>query len=154
MLEIGHLNEGDHEAWRRLAQGYNDFYETVCPDEAYQRAWRRLRAGVDVHALGARLEGRLIGIAHYLFHVNVWRPDVCYLQDLFVDEAVRGLEAVLARMHREGRIFHGMFVSDRSIMTCAMHAGSQREVHFIDAADGGYALAAKKLKEQVAAARA
>ena len=109
MLEIGHLNEGDHEAWRRLAQGYNDFYETVCPDEAYQRAWRRLRAGVDVHALGARLEGRLIGIAHYLFHVNVWRPDVCYLQDLFVDEAVRGqgaaralIDAVAAEARKKG----------------------------------------------------
>ena len=36
-------------------------------------------------------------------------------------------------------------------MTCLMHVGSAREVHFIDGADGGYALAAKMLKGQVGA---
>ncbi len=32
----------------------------------------------------------MLGITHYLFQPNVWSADVCYLQDLFVDEAARG----------------------------------------------------------------
>jgi GNAT superfamily N-acetyltransferase len=31
-----------------------------------------------------------VGIAHYLFHTNVWTQRVCYLQDLFVDPLARG----------------------------------------------------------------
>ncbi len=109
MVEITPLTEPDYEAWQRLSQGYNDFYETVWPDEVYRRVWRRLLAGQDMHALGARLDGKLIGIAHYLFHVHVWRGDVCYLQDLFVDETVRGkgaaralIEAVAAAARERG----------------------------------------------------
>jgi GNAT superfamily N-acetyltransferase len=109
MIEIAPLADSDRAVWEVLATGYNDFYETVWPPEAYDRVWRRLRAGEDVHALGARLDGRLAGIAHYLFHANVWRDDVCYLQDLFVDETVRGqgaaralIDAVAAEARRRG----------------------------------------------------
>jgi GNAT superfamily N-acetyltransferase len=96
MIEIAPLRDADRPDWQRLARGYNDFYETEWPEEVYERTWRRLNAGHDVHALGARLEGQLVGIAHYLFHASVWRDDVCYLQDLFVDETVRGLGAARA----------------------------------------------------------
>ena len=44
----------------------------------------------ELHGLAARLDGRVVGIAHYLFHTNVWVDEVCYLADLFVDEQVRG----------------------------------------------------------------
>ncbi len=96
MIAIGPLGESDRAAWERMARGYNDFYETVLPAADYDRAWRRLRADQEIHGLGARLDGRLVGIAHFLFHANVWRDDVCYLQDLFVDEAVRGQGAARA----------------------------------------------------------
>lgn len=89
MIAIAPFGEPDRAAWERLARGYNDFYETVLPAADYDLAWRRLRAGEQIHGLGARLDGRLVGIAHFLFHANVWRDDVCYLQDLFVDESVR-----------------------------------------------------------------
>ena len=44
----------------------------------------------DIHAFAGRLDGRLVGITHYFFHAHVWMGDVCYLQDLFTDEAARG----------------------------------------------------------------
>jgi GNAT superfamily N-acetyltransferase len=106
---VGPLEEQDRAAWQRLARGYNDFYETVLDEAAYEHTWRRLRSGTDVHALGARLNGRLVGIVHYLFHASIWREDTCYLQDLFVDEAVRGqgaaralIDAVASAARRRG----------------------------------------------------
>ncbi len=109
MIEIGPLKMSDRTAWERLARGYNDFYQTVLPNSDYDRAWRRLRVDAEIHALGARLDGRLVGIAHFLFHNNIWRNQVCYLQDLFVDEAARGqgaaralIDAVAAAARRRG----------------------------------------------------
>ena len=109
MIEIGPLQKSDRAAWEKLARGYNDFYETVLPDSDYDRAWRRLLADKEIHGLGARLDARLVGIAHFLFHSNIWRAEVCYLQDLFVDEAVRGqgaaralIDAVAAIARRRG----------------------------------------------------
>jgi GNAT superfamily N-acetyltransferase len=84
------LGPADRAAWEVLARGYKDFYETVVPDAGYDETWQRLLAGTDVHALGAWLDGRLVGIAHYLFHVTVWSADACYLQDLFVAPETRG----------------------------------------------------------------
>lgn len=60
------------------------------PDDGYEETWQRLLAGAELNGIGARLDGRLVGIAHYLFHVTIWSADACYLQDLFVDEAARG----------------------------------------------------------------
>jgi GNAT superfamily N-acetyltransferase len=44
-----------------------------------------------VHALVAELDGRLLGLAHYIFHRNTTMlGPVCYLQDLFTAEPARG----------------------------------------------------------------
>lgn len=109
MIEITKLQKSDRAAWEKLARGYNAFYETVLPDSDYDRAWQRLLADDEIHGLGARLDDRLVGIAHFLFHSNIWRAEVCYLQDLFVNEAVRGqgaaralIDAVAAAARRRG----------------------------------------------------
>src|SRR5260370_11520676 len=52
--------------------------------------------GEATHGLAARLDGRLVGIAHYMFQTSIWFDDVCYLADLFVDETVRGQGAARA----------------------------------------------------------
>jgi GNAT superfamily N-acetyltransferase len=90
MIEITPLRETDRPGWQPLAVGYNAFYERVLTDADYDRTWRRLMKGEEMHGLAARLDGRVVGIAHYLFHTSIWFADVCYLADLFVDEAVRG----------------------------------------------------------------
>jgi len=89
-LDVTPLAADDRARWEVLARGYKTFYKTTLPDADYERAWQRLLHAESVHGLGARVDGRLVGIAHYLFHGNVWVDEVCYLADLFVDEQVRG----------------------------------------------------------------
>ena len=93
---ISPLRPDDRARWNVLARGYKTFYETVLTDAEYDRGWKRLLAEDGIHGIGAHLDGRLVGITHYLFHANVWSADVCYLQDLFVDAAVRGKGAARA----------------------------------------------------------
>ena len=109
MIEITPLRETDRPGWQPLAVGYNAFYERVLTDADYDRTWRRLMKGEEMHGLAARLDGRVVGIAHYLFHTSIWLDDVCYLADLFVDETVRGqgaaralIEAVAAAVSSRG----------------------------------------------------
>jgi hypothetical protein len=67
-----------------------------------------------------------------------------------LDRASRNaLQIVLETARTEGSIFYGLHVTDRAMITCLMHTGAGHEVHFVDAADGGYAYAAKQLKTQI-----
>jgi GNAT superfamily N-acetyltransferase len=80
----------DRASWEVLARGYKAFYKTETSPAEYETTWNRLRQQEDVFGIGAKVEGRLIGIAHYLFHTSAWAAKICYLQDLFVAPEVRG----------------------------------------------------------------
>ena len=88
------LGPRDRARWAELWRGYLDFYETELPQEIYDHTWHRLIAAEGpIRGLGARLRSGttpLVGITHYLFHAHAWMTrEVCYLQDLFVDESAR-----------------------------------------------------------------
>ncbi|HJV59391.1 MAG TPA: GNAT family N-acetyltransferase [Albitalea sp.] len=109
MIDIRPLQSADRTAWEVLARGYKAFYETTLADEDYERTWQHLLRADRIHGLGAHLDGRLVGMAHYYFHPSIWVDEVCYLQDLFVDPAVRGrgvarslIEAVAATARARG----------------------------------------------------
>jgi GNAT superfamily N-acetyltransferase len=89
-VQIGPLTPADRAQWEVLFRGYIDFYERTIPDERYDQAWDEFQSDQRMHALGARLEGRLVGIAHFFIHANTSGPDVCYLQDLFTAPECRG----------------------------------------------------------------
>jgi len=59
------------------------------------------------------------------------------------------LEQYLDDLSLEGKIQYGIHISNRSLMTCILKAGESQEVHFVDGADGGFALASKMLKEKL-----
>jgi hypothetical protein len=64
---------------------------------------------------------------------------------------VAALEGKLARFREQGWIAYGLHRSDSALMTCLVFSLTDSDhVHFIDGADGGFAMAARQLKEQLA----
>lgn len=90
MIKVGKLSPSDRERWEELFRGYNAFYQVEHPQAMYDRAWAEFQADSRMHALGAWLDGSLVGIAHFLVHARTTGPDVCYLEDLFTDGSSRG----------------------------------------------------------------
>lgn len=87
---VGKLSEADRPVWQELFRGYNEFYERAMTAAMAERAWGEFTADERMHARGAWLGGRLVGITHFMVHPNTTGPDVCYLQDLFTAADVRG----------------------------------------------------------------
>lgn len=95
-LVVSSLRPEDRASWEVLAQGYKRFYKTEASPAEYEATWQRLLRQDGVFGIGARGDGELVGIAHYLFHTSAWAPKVCYLQDLFVSPEARGKGAARA----------------------------------------------------------
>ena len=91
-VRVRDLAPGDREGWFRLWAGYLEFYETEVADAVSERTWGRLMdAAAPVHGLVADCDNRVAGILNYVLHDNTWATaPVCYLEDLFVDPALRG----------------------------------------------------------------
>jgi hypothetical protein len=70
------------------------------------------------------------------------------------DEQRAAIVALLDREREAGHAAYGVHVSATSIMTCAIGDHHTDHVHFVDGADGGYALAARQLKAQLEEDRA
>ncbi len=64
------------------------------------------------------------------------------------DAQHRALEDDLSQRHAAGTIIYGTHVATAALMTCAITSYRGQHMHFVDGADGGYALAAKQLKAQ------
>ena len=77
-VRIAPLAADDRAAWELLARAYKNFYATATTDAQYAAAWQRLLLQDGVHGLAAFADGRLVGIAHYLFHTGVWARTSCY----------------------------------------------------------------------------
>jgi len=91
-MEIRAVTADDHAAWLPLWQGYQRFYATEIPEATSAQTWQRfLDADEPMHAALAWRDDRAMGMVHWIFHRSCWTAGAyCYLQDLFVDESVRG----------------------------------------------------------------
>ncbi len=96
-FHIRPIRRTDYGEWRPLWDGYNAFYgrsgSTALPESITAATWERFfNPSEPVGALVAEEAERVVGLAHYLFHRSTNRThDVCYLQDLFTAEHLRGL---------------------------------------------------------------
>jgi GNAT superfamily N-acetyltransferase len=91
-VKIRPLRASDREAWEAMFHGYINFYEAKVPDDVIELTWKRL-LGMEDGFLGLVAvdeHDRPIGLAHVLFHPSTWSAtNYCYLEDLYVDRAVR-----------------------------------------------------------------
>lgn len=114
-LTVRSIEPADRATWAPLWDGYNAFYGRAGPTALAPGItdvlWQRLfDPNEPVHALVAEDAGRLLGLAHFLFHRSTTRIEpVCYLQDLFTATGARGrgvgralIEAVHARARDAG----------------------------------------------------
>lgn len=114
-FQIRFVTRQDHDQWLVLWEGYNRFYgrsgATALPADITKMTWQRFFDAYEpVHSLVAERYGRLLGLAHYLFHRSTTTVEPnCYLQDLFTDEAARGtgvgsalIEGVYAQAREAG----------------------------------------------------
>ncbi len=92
-ITIRPLQVGDETEWRRLWTLYLEFYESSVSEEVYLTTFARLLSGENNEFAGfiALADHKPVGITHYLFHRHCWRTEnVCSLQDLYVDQDLRG----------------------------------------------------------------
>ena len=107
-VEIRPVGPDERAAWEPLWRGYLDFYKTTLPQQTYDTTWARLHDPSEpMWLLGAYVDGKLLGIVHYLYHRSCWTAgDYCYLQDLFVHEDVRNrgiARALIEAVYREAK---------------------------------------------------
>jgi GNAT superfamily N-acetyltransferase len=106
------LRAEDEMVWHRLWKDYLAFYKTTLPDAIYTSTFDRLLGNDprDFNGLVAEVDGKVVGLTHYLFHRHGWKvEEVCYLQDLYALPDMRGkgvgralIEAVYAAADAQG----------------------------------------------------
>lgn len=88
MVKIRDIGEDDYEGWHALWLANNKGH---CAEDVTAETWNRLNLDVyPVHGLVAEKDEKIVGIVHYILHpVTGHISPVCYMQDVFVDEAHR-----------------------------------------------------------------
>lgn len=62
------------------------------------------------------------------------------------------LKSFLEAERRDKRLVYGMHKSREALLTCIVQSYNGNHLHFVDGSDGGYALAARDLKQRLSAA--
>lgn len=91
-IKIAVLSNTDYDTWLDLWQRYLTFYDTSLPVSTTDTTWRNLLdSNMPVYGFGAWQDDTLVGITHVVIHPNTWNTtECCYLEDLYVNENVRG----------------------------------------------------------------
>lgn len=92
-ITIRPLERDDEPEWRRLWSDYLDFYKTKLPDQVYRTTFERLLSQGEFEPKGllALVRAQPKALVHFLYHRSTWaEANNCYLQDLYVDPALRG----------------------------------------------------------------
>jgi len=90
-ITIRPIVASDKERWLDLFKQYIVFYKSSLSYELFELDWQRINSEFNINGLVAEVDGHVVGFAHYIFRPSTWdKNDFCYLEDLFVDPAIRG----------------------------------------------------------------
>jgi len=93
-ITIRAATAADEPGWMALWRGYLEFYQMDLGDEVTRNTFRRIVDPAVAHMgslLAETAEGRQVGLLNYVLHDITWTlTPVCYLEDLFVAEDLRG----------------------------------------------------------------
>lgn len=64
------------------------------------------------------------------------------------DKQVEQLGAWLESGYQQGILYYGLHCTNAAMLTCLVSESGVSHIHFVDAANGGYAMASKQLKQQ------
>ena len=112
-ISVRFVARQDYDQWLALWDGYNAFYgrsgATALSPDITAMTWARFFDAYEpMHALVAESAGRLIGLAHYLFHRSTTAiAPSCYMQDLFTSETARGKgigRALIDEVYEQARV--------------------------------------------------
>ena len=109
MVEICFLTEDDRTEWEALTRRFNEHFGAAINDGLYERTWQRLVSRDEIRGIAARLDGRIVGLAHYYFHTGIWHAGRCYLADLFVAREARrrGVATTILKWVAQDAAEHG-----------------------------------------------
>jgi len=91
-LSIRPVELGDKERWLELWKGYLTFYKTEFSADKTEVTWERLLdPDFNLYCLVAEDDGLIKGMTTFNFQNSTWSENgQCLLEDLFVDETLRG----------------------------------------------------------------
>jgi GNAT superfamily N-acetyltransferase len=91
-MKIRMAHKDDFAQWVTLWKGYQVFYKTNIAEATTDTTWSRfLDPAEPMYCAVAEVDGKLIGMVHYIFHRSCWTEgDYVYLQDLFAAPEMRG----------------------------------------------------------------
>jgi GNAT superfamily N-acetyltransferase len=91
-LILREARPADYAAWLPLWHGYLAFYKIELPVCTTYTTWERLLDPDEpMHLRLAQLDGRVVGLVHFIEHRSTGSPyNVIYLQDLYTAPDARG----------------------------------------------------------------
>jgi GNAT superfamily N-acetyltransferase len=110
-LSIRPVELRDKERWLELWKGYLIFYTTEFSADKTEVTWNRLLdPNFNLYCLVAEDDGQIKGMTTFNFQNSTWSENgQCLLEDLFVDETIRGqgtgralIDAVISEAKKRG----------------------------------------------------
>ncbi len=101
-VEIRPADVEDRDAWLTLIQALHEEYELALSADVAFDTWDRVinRSNPVRSRVAVTPSGEVVGFGNYVIHASTWSEnDVCYIEDVYVDEAHRrhGIGAAIVR---------------------------------------------------------